>query len=56
MKVTEIFDMTEHDELTDLNIYEGSVEDHPNPHQHLHNSVVSEWNGVESGRFVIKKR
>jgi len=53
VKVTEIFDfddMTEHDELaTDLQIYEGSVEDHPNPHQHSHNTVVSEWNGVESG-------
>ncbi|EDW26277.1 GL26084, partial [Drosophila persimilis] len=56
VKVTEIFDfddMTEHDELaTDLQIYEGSVEDHPNPHQHSHNTVVSEWNGVESVQIM----
>lgn len=55
VKVTEIFDfdeMTENGELqaTDLQLYEGSVEDHPNPRQqHSHNAVVSEWNGVESG-------
>ncbi|KRK01906.1 patatin-like phospholipase domain-containing protein 2 [Drosophila teissieri] len=56
VKVTEIFDfdeITEHDKLaTDLQIYEGSVEDHPNPHQHSHNTVVSEWNGVESDFFI----
>lgn len=56
VKVTEIFDfdeITEHDKLaTDLQIYEGSVEDHPNPHQHSHNTVVSEWNGVESGWYL----
>lgn len=44
--------MTENVELaTDLKQYEGSVEDHPNPHQHHHNAVVSEWNGVESGIY-----
>lgn len=57
VKVTEIFDfdeMTENGELqaTDLQLYEGSVEDHPNPRQqHSHNAVVSEWNGVESGKY-----
>lgn len=43
--------MTENVELADMKQYEGSVEDHPNPHQHHHNAVVSEWNGVESGNF-----
>ncbi|XP_037934088.1 1-acylglycerol-3-phosphate O-acyltransferase Pnpla3 isoform X1 [Teleopsis dalmanni] len=53
VKVTEIFDMTEHDELaTDMQVYEGSCEDLPNPHQHHHNAVVSEWNGVESDFFI----
>ncbi|XP_065359202.1 1-acylglycerol-3-phosphate O-acyltransferase Pnpla3 isoform X2 [Calliphora vicina] len=53
VKVTEIFDMTENMALaTDLKQYEGSVEDHPNPHQHHHNTVVSEWNGVESDFFI----
>ncbi|XP_062126060.1 1-acylglycerol-3-phosphate O-acyltransferase Pnpla3-like isoform X1 [Drosophila sulfurigaster albostrigata] len=57
VKVTEIFDfdeMTEHGELaTNLQLYEGSVEDHPNPRQpHSHNAVVSEWNGVESDFFI----
>ncbi|XP_037807809.1 1-acylglycerol-3-phosphate O-acyltransferase Pnpla3 isoform X2 [Lucilia sericata] len=53
VKVTEIFDMTENMDLaTDLKQYEGSVEDHPNPHQHHHNTVVSEWNGVESDFFI----
>ncbi|XP_064542150.1 1-acylglycerol-3-phosphate O-acyltransferase Pnpla3-like [Drosophila montana] len=57
VKVTEIFDfdeMTEHGQLvTDLELYEGSVEDHPNPRQqHSHNAVVSEWNGVESDFFI----
>ncbi|TDG45636.1 hypothetical protein AWZ03_007911 [Drosophila navojoa] len=57
VKVTEIFDfdeMTEHGQLaTDLQLYEGSVEDHPNPRQsHSHNAVVSEWNGVESDFFI----
>lgn len=55
VKVTEIFDMTENMALaTDLKQYEGSVEDHPNPHQHHHNTVVSEWNGVESGKYFLK--
>ncbi|XP_075164491.1 brummer isoform X1 [Haematobia irritans] len=52
VKVTEIFDMTENVELADMKQYEGSVEDHPNPHQHHHNTVVSEWNGVESDFFI----
>ncbi|EDW12291.1 PREDICTED: patatin-like phospholipase domain-containing protein 3 isoform X2 [Drosophila arizonae] len=57
VKVTEIFDfdeMTEHGQLaTDLQLYEGSVEDHPNPRQsHSHNAVVSEWNGVESVQIM----
>lgn len=44
--------MTENVELADVKQYEFSVEDHPNPHQHHHNTVVSEWNGVESGNCV----
>ncbi|XP_013111486.2 1-acylglycerol-3-phosphate O-acyltransferase Pnpla3 [Stomoxys calcitrans] len=52
VKVTEIFDMTENVELADMKQYEGCVEDHPNPHQHHHNTVVSEWNGVESDFFI----
>uniref|UniRef100_A0A1A9X120 triacylglycerol lipase n=1 Tax=Glossina brevipalpis TaxID=37001 RepID=A0A1A9X120_9MUSC len=53
VKVTEIFDMTENIELaTDLKQYEGSVEDHPNPHQHHHNAVISEWNGIESVHII----
>ncbi|XP_075164492.1 brummer isoform X2 [Haematobia irritans] len=52
VKVTEIFDMTENVELADMKQYEGSVEDHPNPHQHHHNTVVSEWNGVESVQII----
>ncbi|XP_055902682.1 1-acylglycerol-3-phosphate O-acyltransferase Pnpla3 [Eupeodes corollae] len=55
VKVTEIFEMTEDDRLaTDLNIFEGSVEDHPNPHQHQHYAVESEWNGIESDFFIDK--
>lgn len=47
--------MTEDDRLaTDLNIFEGSVEDHPNPHQHQHYAVESEWNGIESDFFIDK--
>ncbi|XP_055854131.1 1-acylglycerol-3-phosphate O-acyltransferase Pnpla3 isoform X2 [Episyrphus balteatus] len=53
VKVTEIFEMTEDDRLaTDLNIFEGSVEDHPNPHQHQHYAVESEWNGIESVQVI----
>uniref|UniRef100_A0A1B0BPB1 triacylglycerol lipase n=1 Tax=Glossina palpalis gambiensis TaxID=67801 RepID=A0A1B0BPB1_9MUSC len=56
VKVTEIFDMTENIELaTDLKQYEGSIEDHPNPHQHHHNAVLSEWNGIESDFFIDRQ-
>lgn len=50
--MTEIFEMDEDEKLaTDPKLYEGVIEDHPNPRQH-HHDVVSEWNGIESGRFT----
>lgn len=50
VKVTEIFEIDEEEKFAnDPKLFEGIVEDHPNPHQHHHN-VVSEWNGVESGK------
>ncbi|XP_053954534.1 patatin-like phospholipase domain-containing protein 2 isoform X2 [Anastrepha ludens] len=52
VKVTQIFEVDGDEKLaTDPKLYEGIVEDHPNPHQHHHN-VVSEWNGVESAFYI----
>nr|XP_036218806.1 uncharacterized protein LOC106624883 [Bactrocera oleae] len=52
VKVTEIFEIDEEEKLAvDPKLFEGIVEDHPNPHQHHHN-VVSEWNGVESAFYI----
>uniref|UniRef100_A0A0K8VB54 Uncharacterized protein n=1 Tax=Bactrocera latifrons TaxID=174628 RepID=A0A0K8VB54_BACLA len=52
VKVTEIFEIDEEEKLAvDPKLFEGIVEDHPNPRQHHHN-VVSEWNGVESVQVI----
>ncbi|XP_039963748.1 1-acylglycerol-3-phosphate O-acyltransferase Pnpla3 isoform X1 [Bactrocera tryoni] len=52
VKVTEIFEIDEEEKLAvDPKLFEGIVEDHPNPRQHHHN-VVSEWNGVESAFYI----